>query len=285
MEELTFDLPIQTPMFESPFPLSITYGYVYMTICRISKRAYIGQKKGRIFKPWYYGSGKLIHRALIKYPITEFVVFPFDWARNQEELDEKEKFWIAYYKANTDREHFYNISKGGLYGFGAIWDSLTEEEQLEIRQHMSKPRKYMPPKDEETKKRIKESNLITYNKKEVRDKFIGQNNPFYGKTHSEETRKKMGKTISAAFKRPEVYEKLCNRNTAKGPLSEEQKHNMSIAAKKRWKEGRFDCTKKKVYLNGIIYPSIRQAQIASKLSLRKFMRLLDDPNIGWVYRF
>ena len=53
--------------------------------------------------------------SLIKYGADNFTWEIIDTAKNQEELDAKEKYWITYYKAN-DPAYGYNLRGGGKAG-------------------------------------------------------------------------------------------------------------------------------------------------------------------------
>lgn len=111
------------------------YGYIYITTNLINGKSYIGQHRKSYFDEKYFGSGKKLTLAIIKYGIDNFNCEILDWAKNQEELNEKEIYYIAHYKKIKKAE--YNIAPGGNQPY------------------------------------------VGY----------GKDNPFYGKTHSEETRK------------------------------------------------------------------------------------------------
>ena len=48
------------------------YGYIYKTTNLINGKIYIGQHKSEEYDSSYYGSGKLIRRAIEKYGITKY---------------------------------------------------------------------------------------------------------------------------------------------------------------------------------------------------------------------
>ena len=109
-----------------------TYGSIYITTNIINNKRYIGQKRVKTQSPWkdYIGSGKLIKRAIEKYGKDNFFKDIVEVCDNQDELDEREKYWIAYYDAVAD-ERFYNLCPGGK---GAnYWCGLTKEEQDELK--------------------------------------------------------------------------------------------------------------------------------------------------------
>lgn len=55
------------------------------------------------------------HNALLKYGFDSFIWEEIDTAITQEELDEKEVYWISYYNS-TDKTKGYNLKAGGLGG-------------------------------------------------------------------------------------------------------------------------------------------------------------------------
>lgn len=55
------------------------------------------------------------HNAIEKYGFNKFHFETIDTAHNQEELDQKERFWISYYHSNNSR-YGYNLDSGGRSG-------------------------------------------------------------------------------------------------------------------------------------------------------------------------
>ena len=135
------------------------YGYIYLTENLINGRKYIGKKaSSKFLGEKYLGSGKALNVAINKYGKENFKVIMIDTAESLEELNQKEIYYIAINNAQESKE-FYNISAGGLDG-GPLFKGHKHTE--------------------ETKQRIGDS---------VR----GEKNGFYGKHHTEETRKVMSK--------------------------------------------------------------------------------------------
>lgn len=91
---------------------------VYQTTNLINKKIYVGFHSTDFIEDDYYGSGKLIKRAILKYGNENFkkeILFTFD-NRNEAELKEAEIVDIDF----VLREDTYNLSLGGnvciLYG-------------------------------------------------------------------------------------------------------------------------------------------------------------------------
>lgn len=94
------------------------YGYIYKTTNLINEAIYIGRHKAEKFEPEkYIGSGTVFRRALEKYGIENFKCELLDTAETKEELNDKERYWIAKYKKDCP-ERMYNITIGG--------DAITE---------------------------------------------------------------------------------------------------------------------------------------------------------------
>ena len=65
------------------------YGYIYKTTNLVNNKVYIGRKNGE-FNPDYFGSGKLIKRALLKYGTDNFKVEFLASASSNDELNSLE---------------------------------------------------------------------------------------------------------------------------------------------------------------------------------------------------
>ena len=87
------------------------FGYIYKITNLITGAVYIGQRGHSSFDERYWGSGKRIKSAIHKYGIENFNREIIDTAQTQEELNEKEIFWIAFARSYYDI--CYNIANGG----------------------------------------------------------------------------------------------------------------------------------------------------------------------------
>lgn len=89
------------------------YGYIYLTTNLVNFKMYIG--KHVTSKKKYLGSGSYLQRAIKKYGKENFKLEIIEWCKNNEELNEREKYWIDYVGANLDYNHstWYNIRSGG----------------------------------------------------------------------------------------------------------------------------------------------------------------------------
>lgn len=221
---------------------------IYQIQNTINGKCYIGQTTRSIkrrlnehLQNWKHSS--LIHKALKKYGIDNFVCTQLDTATNINDLNQKECYWIA--TKNTLSPNGYNLKTGGRRGV------LCKESRQKIsktllgrklgspsevtRERMSKAQKGLPkpylkgkPRSEETRRKISESNkgkkrtpeqrktlseafkgrkLSKEHIELIRKRSSGKNSPMFGKKRSLETRKK----ISIGNK----GKKLCPKQVAK----------------------------------------------------------------------
>ena len=190
------------------------FGYIYLTTNLINGKIYVGQHKAKEFDKSYYGSGSLLKKAFKKYGKENFVTEILEWCSSYEELNEKEKYWIAL-KDSMCNGKGYNLDAGGNNS------SPTLETRKKISEH--EKGKIIP---EEVLKKMGEAS-----------KRNAKNNPNYGmrgKHHGEEAKKK----ISA-------YQLENNPNRGKSP-SKETREKISIAntGKKRTEEFKEICRKR-----------------------------------------
>jgi len=88
------------------------YGYVYCTTNLITGCMYIGRHASSVFDEKYFGSGKILKRAIKKYGENNFSIVILCEAESYEDLAEKERYYIALSDA-VNRKDFYNIGRGG----------------------------------------------------------------------------------------------------------------------------------------------------------------------------
>lgn len=90
------------------------YGYIYETTCIPTGKKYIGMHKWskNTLDPDYFGSGKLLIKAINKYGIDNFSCKLLECCDSLEDLNKAEIKWIAYYNA-VESDEYYNIANGG----------------------------------------------------------------------------------------------------------------------------------------------------------------------------
>jgi len=92
--------------------VKIPYGYIYETKNLINKKLYVGKRKG-FFCGWYFGGGKLLRRALLKYGINNFRIRILHLAYSEIELNSLEIRTIRNYRKRFGKARMYNLSNGG----------------------------------------------------------------------------------------------------------------------------------------------------------------------------
>lgn len=208
------------------------FGYVYITTNNITGVKYIGQRfskqiKGSFYDDIYLGSGIVLNRAIKKYGKENFSKEIVQICNSKEELNEAEKYWINYYKANINsNSQFYNIAAGGAAGDN--WTGKSNEYKEYFKQIIS------------TSNRQRKRNP---------DNIKGNKNPAYGK-----------KWCNDGIKNYLLcHEEIKARNLTLGLLRTKE-HNQKISKSHKGKKHNYSSTQSRIcYNNGIvnifIYPS------------------------------
>lgn len=102
---------------------------IYKITNLINGKIYIGKEVRA--KQSYFGSGKIIKLAIIKYGKTNFSKIILEKCDNKEILKEREIYWINIYDS-TNKKIGYNITKGGDGG-GQIGRKLSIDHKNKIR--------------------------------------------------------------------------------------------------------------------------------------------------------
>lgn len=104
------------------------YGYIYLTTFLPTGKIYVGKRVKSRFDENYVGSGVKIKNLIKKYGKSEFETHIIDTADTDDELQQKEIFWIANYNS-TDDTIGYNIALGGN---GAQLEHQSDETKQKI---------------------------------------------------------------------------------------------------------------------------------------------------------
>ena len=139
----------------------IIKGEIYIIKNNINNKVYVGQTiqgyKNRFWGHKHESKSidRPLYRAFRKYGIENFHVELLEDNIPYELLDEREVYWIEYYDCVNPKG--YNISLGGF-------NYRTEEERMQMSESM------------------KGENSPMFGR-------IGESNPFYGRHHTEESKK------------------------------------------------------------------------------------------------
>lgn len=88
------------------------FGYIYKTTCLVNNKIYVGKHVSSSLDESYKGSGKILLRAFRKYGKENFDCVLLEAVDTEEELNAREKYWIAKLSAR-DHSIGYNINEGG----------------------------------------------------------------------------------------------------------------------------------------------------------------------------
>jgi hypothetical protein len=102
---------------------------IYKVTNLCNGKIYIGQSKTN--DPNYFGSGKLICKAIRKYSKINFLKEILEEVKSEEELDAREVYWISYFKEVGHT--LYNIQDGGRG-----WSQKVLKEYWKNRQNSEK---------------------------------------------------------------------------------------------------------------------------------------------------
>jgi group I intron endonuclease len=207
---------------------------VYCAVNKTNNKKYIGYTKTSLYRrimSHYYLSKNNKSNNFFKNALNKNIKSNFEWyilfiSENLKELKDKEMFYIKKFKSN-DRKYGYNATTGG----------------------------------EENKMNKESCNKIS--KKALQRNLNGSNNPFFGKKHSEKTRKHLSEirkgisynpnykhTEKTKLKLSDIRKKLCK----------DPKHILKMRLAQVGKP--IKCIN-----NENIYPSIAEA--ARQLNLKK----------------
>tara|TARA_Y100000296_G_C5086110_1_gene212478 strand:- start:110 stop:784 length:675 start_codon:yes stop_codon:yes gene_type:complete len=212
-------------------------GLIYKATNKINGKSYVGQttktvdtrKNGHI-ESVNKDSDLVFHRAIRKYGEDNFIWETLCKCNDIDELNEKEIFYIDKY--NTFGSG-YNMTEGGG-GVTGLRFNLSEEVKEKISK-LAKERFSVPENNpmygkhhsEETRKKWSEIR---------KGRFTGEENSFYGKKHSEESLEKMRISTLKQFENgmPGETKKKISESTKGIPTSEETRKKMSEARKRYW---------------------------------------------------
>lgn len=219
---------------------------VYKITNKINDKFYIGKDSKN--NKNYFGSGLLIKKAIKKYGKENFTKDIIEHCDSIEMLNEREEYWVEYYK-NNFRHQCYNIGAGGVGGdnftdnpnreailetmkrntpkgenhvffgkkspsSGKKWKQASKDKLRESLLKSEKFQKAVHSKERAVKISESQNGVPCPN----RAKF-GHENHMFGKHHSEESKNKTSNSI----KNSEVYKKAIASPERSRKLSEKLK--------------------------------------------------------------
>lgn len=155
-------------------------------------KKYIGQSVN-IKSRWYYHKRKLslnihdndhLQKSWNKYGVDSFD-FKILEKCHKKELNDKERYYIELYNT-TDDDYGYNLKSGGQdtnYVVDEVKRKISDGNKRYYREHP------------EAKLQMSEAAFRQWSDPKIKAKITGENNFMYGKTHTEEAKRKISEKI------------------------------------------------------------------------------------------
>lgn len=255
-------------------------GYIYKTTNLTNGKLYIGQHKSTQYDPKYFGSGKLILRAIEKYGIESFTNEIIHVCHTKEEMQDMERYYIDKYQSFPKTGKGYNLTPGGEWG--DVTYGMNEEQYEEYCEKFRGSNNGMYGKGGIASKERIEKMIATRKRLGI---GVGENNPMYksgergihpllGSKMSEETKKKISNSLKGNIP--------WNKGTAK-IKTEEEKAEIKL---KRYLENRHVTPIKVVNLDSneeMYFSSKKECEdfFGFNIKYRLKVRKLKDENLAF----
>lgn len=193
------------------------YGYIYKTTNLYNGKIYVGQHKSSKFNPNYYGSGVRFTNVFNKYGKESFVCELLEKCYSEDELNEKEQYWISKLDA-TNRDIGYNLMSGG-YKIRGIKHSKETKLKISKTKTGKHPNRIYTTPSENIRKKISDT---------LKEYYKTHDNPRKGVHLSETTKEKLrqanlGKRYSEEVRAKHREKPAWNKGI---PMSEEAKQHL-----------------------------------------------------------
>ncbi|VWB06761.1 hypothetical protein BLA6863_00133 [Burkholderia lata] len=164
------------------------YGIVYKVTNLIDGKIYVGQtvqtlwRRRRAHENVVAQSTAYFHRALKKHGFENFLWEEVETCYSKEQLFAREIFWIEHFQCMAPAG--YNSAEGGKGG--AYLESHKQRIAEAMRNRIVSPQTRAKLSAIQRGKKLSETHIDVLRSK------IGEKNHFFGRAHSEETRKRIG---------------------------------------------------------------------------------------------
>lgn len=159
------------------------YHFVYMTLNKVTNKLYLGKHSTKRLNDNYLGSGKLLLQSIKKYGRENFIIDIINFYDTSEQAYKMEKLLSEAIDVVND-DNFYNLIYGGKHSLSGY--NMPEEKR-----------------------------------KLLSEKYKGTGNPFYGRHHTEETKKRISMMNKGTKYEDPKYRKRLSELRRKENLSEE----------------------------------------------------------------
>ncbi len=198
-------------------------GYIYKVSNNFDEKVYIGlTTKAKAIERWYQhrylarhlldSDKSYLHKAMANHGVDNFI-FEVIEEISDDKLSEREQYWIKYY--NSIAPNGYNLTSGGEGTPGFSRQQSQEEREKKSQSLKTYYQAHPEIKEQYRQRMIENNNNLEYRKnvlegyknfcKENPNYFSGENNPFYGKHHTEEN---LQKIREAAAKKQKPIQQL-----------------------------------------------------------------------------
>lgn len=170
------------------------FGYIYKTTDLRNSKIYIGQHKSSKFDTTYYGSGVIIANLLKSNPIENFKCEIICECYSQEDMNEKEIYWISKYDSRNPQIG-YNIASGGSFGDSGYHLGMLGKHQSDKQKEAAhKASSYK--RNSATRAKMSKAKIGNTNGRGNK----GKEGAFKGRHHTQETKDLLSCTMSNIVK-------------------------------------------------------------------------------------
>lgn len=168
------------------------YHVIYKTTCKVNSKFYVGMHSTDDLDDGYLGSGKRLWNSIRKHGKENFEVEFLEFFDNRKDLIDRE---IEMVNEDLIKDPMcMNITIGGSGGYK--FNKLTEERKIEIQQIRSQAGGLAREKNISNEKKFEICSSGGKKSVEMKVGLHGTNNKrFEGKTHSDETKDKIRKSV------------------------------------------------------------------------------------------
>lgn len=183
------------------------FNFIYKITNLINNKIYVGKHSTDKLEDGYFGSGKILKKAIKKYSKENFKREIIEYC-DIKDIDEREIHWIKKLKTIVKG---YNLTDGGEGTLGLVHSKESIERMIKSREGFTHSKESKEKMSETRKERgtfAGKNNPMFEKFGELNPMFgkKGKNHPSFGYIHTEEARKKMskankGKTLSKEQKK------------------------------------------------------------------------------------